>query len=312
MVMVMEFIAGGELFERIVDDNFEHTEPASVRYMQQILEGIAYMHQQNIIHLDLKPENIVCVDTSGTSIKIIDFGLASRIEGNTALKVMHGTPEFVAPEVINYEPVCFATDMWSIGVICYILLSGESPFQGNSDAETLALVTAAQFEFDEESFDEITDEAKNFISSLLNKDTRRRMSCEAALAHPWMAAFDSEGLATTKNLSKEKMKRFLAKQKWKKAGKALLALKRMALLSKGDSTASPTSPRERYPDPEVVWLCGKEPVEESPTVQIEYEEDGRCTLVLVKVGPEDSNLYTCRATNDHGEAFCSAKLTVQE
>ncbi|KAE8283410.1 Myosin light chain kinase, smooth muscle [Larimichthys crocea] len=359
MVMVMEFIAGGELFERIVDDNFEHTEPASVRYMQQILEGIAYMHQQNIIHLDLKPENIVCVDTSGTSIKIIDFGLASRIEGNTSLKVMHGTPEFVAPEVINYEPVCFATDMWSIGVICYILLSGESPFQGNSDAETLALVTAAQFEFDEESFDEITDEAKNFISSLLNKDTRRRMSCEAALAHPWMAAFDSEGLATTKNLSKEKMKRFLAKQKWKKAGKALLALKRMALLSKGDSTASPTSPRENsplspeaehalqslerkmqgppqftqsledqtvaqgskarlscnltgYPDPEVVWLCGKEPVEESPTVQIEYEEDGRCTLVLVKVGPEDSNLYTCRATNDHGEAFCSAKLTVQE
>lgn len=72
-------IAGGELFERIVDDSFEHTEPASVRYMQQILAGIAYMHQQNIIHLDLKPENIVCVDTSGTSLKIIDFGLASRL-----------------------------------------------------------------------------------------------------------------------------------------------------------------------------------------------------------------------------------------
>lgn len=72
-------IAGGELFERIVDDNFEHTEPSSVHYMQQILEGIAYMHQQNIVHLDLKPENIVCVDTTGTSIKIIDFGLASRV-----------------------------------------------------------------------------------------------------------------------------------------------------------------------------------------------------------------------------------------
>lgn len=72
-------IAGGELFERIVDDNFEHTEPASVRYMQQILAGIAFMHKQNIIHLDLKPENIVCVDTTGTSIKIIDFGLAGRL-----------------------------------------------------------------------------------------------------------------------------------------------------------------------------------------------------------------------------------------
>ncbi|KAM8723575.1 myosin light chain kinase, smooth muscle [Acanthopagrus schlegelii] len=359
MVMVMEFIAGGELFERIVDDNFEHTEPASVRYMQQILEGIAYMHQQNIIHLDLKPENIVCVDTTGTSIKIIDFGLASRLDGNTPLKVMHGTPEFVAPEVISFEPVCLATDMWSIGVICYILLSGESPFQGSSDAETLALVTAAQWEFDEESFDEITEEAKNFISSLLSKDTRRRMSCEEALAHPWMAAFDSGDLINTKNLSKEKMKRFLARQKWKKAGKALLALKRMALLSKSDSTTSPTSPGEDsplspeaehalqslerkmqgppqftqsledqtvtqgssarlschltgYPDPEVVWLCGEEPVEESPSVQIEYEEDGRCTLVLAKAGPGDTNIYTCRATNDHGETSCSAKLTVQK
>lgn len=72
-------IAGGELFERIVDDNFEHTEPASVHYVQQILEGVAFMHQQKILHLDLKPENIVCVDTTGTFIKIIDFGLASRI-----------------------------------------------------------------------------------------------------------------------------------------------------------------------------------------------------------------------------------------
>ncbi|XP_031168215.1 myosin light chain kinase, smooth muscle isoform X2 [Sander lucioperca] len=357
MVMVMEFIAGGELFERIVDDSFEHTEPASVRYMQQILKGIAFMHQQSIVHLDLKPENIVCVDTHGTSIKIIDFGLASRLDENTPLKVMHGTPEFVAPEVINYEPVFLTTDMWSIGVICYILLSGESPFQGNSDAETLALVTAAQWEFDE-SFDEITDEAKNFISSLLNKDARRRMTCEEALAHPWMTC-DSKALATTKSLSKDKMKRFLARQKWKKTGKALLALKRMALLSKSDSSVSPTSPAEDlplspeaehallslehklqgppqftqgledqtvaqgssarlschltgYPDPEVVWLCGKEPVVESPTVQIEYEDDGRCTLVLAKVGPEDTNVYTCTATNDHGEECCSAKLIVQE
>lgn len=62
----------------------------------------------------------------------------------------------------------------------------------------------------------------------------------------------------------------------------------------------------------MLWLCGDEPIEESPTVQIEYEEDDQCTLVLAKVGPEDGNVYTCRATNDHGEAFCSAKLTVQK
>lgn len=72
-------IAGGELFQRIVDDNFEHTEPTCARYMQQILEGMDYVHKQNVVHLDIKPENIVCVDTTGTQIKIIDFGLASKL-----------------------------------------------------------------------------------------------------------------------------------------------------------------------------------------------------------------------------------------
>lgn len=81
-------IAGGELFERIVDDNFEHTESASVRYMQEILEGVAYMHQQNIVHLDLKPENIVCVDPISTSIKIIDFGLACKLGENLRCSIV--------------------------------------------------------------------------------------------------------------------------------------------------------------------------------------------------------------------------------
>ncbi|XP_073674607.1 myosin light chain kinase, smooth muscle [Garra rufa] len=295
MVMVMEYVAGGELFERIVDDSFEHTEVSSVGYMRQILEGIQYMHQKNIIHLDLKPENIVCMDRTGIQIKIIDFGLASKLDPNTPLKVMHGTPEFVAPEVINFEPVCLATDMWSIGVICYILLSGESPFQGESDTETLSLVTAAQWEFDEESFEDITDMAKDFISSLLSKDVRRRISCEEALAHSWLAYTCVDNTSnTTKNLSKDKMKKFLTRQKWKKTGKALLALKRMAILSKPEASAtlSPVDETEKalqtlelklqckpefsktpsdltvpqgssvqlaclitgYPDPEVVWL----------------------------------------------------------
>ncbi|XP_063749336.1 myosin light chain kinase, smooth muscle-like isoform X2 [Eleginops maclovinus] len=231
MVMVMEYIAGGELFERIVDENFEHTEPTSARYMQQILEGMQYVHKQKIVHLDIKPENIVCVDTTGTRIKIIDFGLASKLEEGKPLMVMHGTPEFVAPEVINYEPVGLETDLWSIGVISYILLSGESPFQGNNEAETLALVTAANFEFDQESFEDISDQAKDFISSLLKKDRRCRLSCTEALAHPWMASFTPLSRRPTKSLNKGKMRRFLAKRKWKKTGKAVLALQRMANLS---------------------------------------------------------------------------------
>ncbi|KAE8284102.1 Myosin light chain kinase, smooth muscle [Larimichthys crocea] len=249
MVMIMEYIAGGELFERIVDDSFEHTEPTSARYMQQILEGMRYVHKQNIVHLDLKPENIVCVDTTGTQIKIIDFGLASKLEDDKPLMVMHGTPEFVAPEVISFEPVGLETDMWSIGVICFILLSGESPFQGNSDPETLALVTAARYEFDQESFEDISDQAKDFISSLLKKDRRCRLSCAEALAHPWMVSFTPLNRRPTKSLNKGKMKRFLAKRKWKKTGKAVLALQRMANLSNrpdspGSSSEEPSWSQE--------------------------------------------------------------------
>ncbi|XP_027145287.1 myosin light chain kinase, smooth muscle [Larimichthys crocea] len=249
MVMIMEYIAGGELFERIVDDSFEHTEPTSARYMQQILEGMRYVHKQNIVHLDLKPENIVCVDTTGTQIKIIDFGLASKLEDDKPLMVMHGTPEFVAPEVISFEPVGLETDMWSIGVICFILLSGESPFQGNSDPETLALVTAARYEFDQESFEDISDQAKDFISSLLKKDRRCRLSCAEALAHPWMVSFTPLNRRPTKSLNKGKMRRFLAKRKWKKTGKAVLALQRMANLSNrpdspGSSSEEPSWSQE--------------------------------------------------------------------
>jgi len=359
IAMIMEYIAGGELFERIMDDNFEYTEPTSVRYMQQILEGMQYIHRKDIVHLDLKPENIVCVNTTGSLIKIIDFGLASKLDPHSPLMVMHGTPEFVAPEVISYEPVCLTTDMWSIGVICYILLSGESPFQGNSDAETLALVTAARWEFDPESFEDITEEAKDFIRGLLQKDKSSRMSCEEALAHPWIEFFSRPKQRTTKSLNKGKMRRFLAKRKWKKAGKAVLALKRMAhLSSKSDGPESPNSsadelslgpkaekavqslektlrsePRfqralsdttqpkgstvrlicniQGYPDPEVVWLQNEDPVEETKRVQIEYEEDGTCTLIKADAEPEDSGIYQCRATNKLGAAMCSARLTVE-
>lgn len=89
MFLCIYSVAGGELFERIVDDSFEHTEITCVGYMQQILEGIQYMHQQNIVHLDLKPENIVCVDRTGIQIKIIDFGLAGKLGKNVLWSTQH-------------------------------------------------------------------------------------------------------------------------------------------------------------------------------------------------------------------------------
>uniref|UniRef100_A0A8C2JZX6 Myosin light chain kinase, smooth muscle n=1 Tax=Cyprinus carpio TaxID=7962 RepID=A0A8C2JZX6_CYPCA len=169
---IVMVISGGELFERIIDEDFELTEREVIKYMLQIVDGVNFIHKKGIVHLDLKPENIMCVNKTGSKIKLIDFGLARRLENAGSLKVLFGTPEFVAPEVINYEAISYATDMWSIGVICYILVSGLSPFMGDNDNETLSNVTSATWDFEDEAFDEISDEAKDFISNLLKKDMK--------------------------------------------------------------------------------------------------------------------------------------------
>lgn len=170
MVMILELIEGGELFERVICDDFILTERAVVCFMRQICEGVDYMHNQNILHLDMKPENILCVTRTGNQIKLIDFGLARRYNPKEKLQVLFGTPEFVAPEVVNFDKVSSKTDMWSIGVIAYVLLSGLSPFMGDSDLETMANVTRAAYDFDDEAFDPISDDAKDFIEKLLIKD----------------------------------------------------------------------------------------------------------------------------------------------
>ncbi|XP_014462182.1 myosin light chain kinase family member 4 [Alligator mississippiensis] len=186
IVLVMEYVEGGELFDRIIDENCNLTELDTISFIKQICEGIQHMHQMYILHLDLKPENILCVNRDTYQIKIIDFGLARRYQPREKLKVNFGTPEFLAPEVVNYDFVSFPTDMWSVGVIAYMLLSGLSPFLGDDDNETLNNILACNWEFEEEEFQEVSEDAKDFISKLLIKEKCWRMSATSALKHPWL------------------------------------------------------------------------------------------------------------------------------
>ncbi|KAK2500975.1 hypothetical protein MC885_003710 [Smutsia gigantea] len=172
MVLVMEYVDGGELFDCIIDDNYNLTEFDTILFIRQICEGIRHMHQMYILHLDLKPENILCVNRDAKQIKIIDFGLARRYKPREKLKVNFGTPEFLAPEVVNYDFVSFPTDMWSVGVIAYMLLSGLSPFLGDNDAETLNNILACRWDLEDEEFQDISEEAREFISKLLIKEKR--------------------------------------------------------------------------------------------------------------------------------------------
>ncbi|XP_068197446.1 myosin light chain kinase 2, skeletal/cardiac muscle [Antennarius striatus] len=187
IILVLEYVGGGELFDRIIDQNYTLMELDAVVFIRQICEGLQHMHKMYILHLDLKPENILCVSRVTNKIKIIDFGLARIYKPQEKLRVNFGTPEFLAPEVINYDFVSFNTDMWSLGIITYMLLSGLCPFLGDDDNETLNNILGCKWSFDEPEFVDTSEEAKDFISRMLIMNKGWRMGATESLRHPWLS-----------------------------------------------------------------------------------------------------------------------------
>uniref|UniRef100_A0A3Q2XK41 non-specific serine/threonine protein kinase n=2 Tax=Hippocampus comes TaxID=109280 RepID=A0A3Q2XK41_HIPCM len=187
VVLILELVSGGELFDFLAQKE-SLSEDEATQFIKQILEGVNYLHSRKIAHFDLKPENIMLLDKNVPlpRIKLIDFGLAHKIETGVEFKNIFGTPEFVAPEIVNYEPLGLEADMWSIGVITYILLSGASPFLGETKQDTLKNISAINYEFDEEFFYNTSELAKNFISHLLERDKKKRLTIQDALNHPWI------------------------------------------------------------------------------------------------------------------------------
>ncbi|XP_010182598.1 PREDICTED: myosin light chain kinase 3 [Mesitornis unicolor] len=217
ITLIMEYLDGGELFDRITDENYSLTELDAILFTKQICEGVHYLHQHYILHLDLKPENILCVSRTGNQIKIIDFGLARRYKPREKLKVNFGTPEFLAPEVVNYDFVSFPTDMWSVGVITYMLLSGLSPFLGETDAETMNYVVNCSWDFDAEAFEQLSEEAKDFISRLLVKEKSCRMSATQCLKHEWLNNLPAKAKKFKLRLKSQLLlQSYMAHRKWKK------------------------------------------------------------------------------------------------
>ncbi|XP_023931299.1 twitchin isoform X3 [Lingula anatina] len=186
MVLIMEFLAGGELFDRVAAEDYKMSEAEVINYMRQVLTGVKHMHEKNIVHLDIKPENVMCATKKSTDVKLIDFGLATKLNPQEVVKVTTATAEFAAPEIAEREPVGFYTDMWSVGVLAYVLLSGLSPFAGDDDLETLQNVAKCDWEFDEDAFKTVSAEGKDFIKKLLLRNPTHRMTVHDALDHPWI------------------------------------------------------------------------------------------------------------------------------
>ncbi|XP_070617741.1 myosin light chain kinase 3 [Erythrolamprus reginae] len=228
LTLIMEYVDGGELFDRIIDENYNLTELDAILFTKQICEGIYYLHQQYVLHLDLKPENILCVSHSGNQIKIIDFGLARRYKPREKLKVNFGTPEFLAPEVVNYDFVSFPTDMWSVGIITYMLVSGLSPFLGETDAETMNYIINCNWDFDAEAFEQVSEEAKDFVSRLLIKEKSGRNSAGNCLKHDWLTNLSAKAKRSKVRLKSQMLlQRYMAQKKWKKHFHAVTAANRL-------------------------------------------------------------------------------------
>lgn len=188
MVMIYEFMSGGELLEKIADDSNRMTEVEAIDYVRQVCKALCHMHEMNYVHLDLKPENIMFTTKKSNQLKLIDFGLTSYLDPKESIKVTTGTAEFAAPEVAKGEPVGYYTDMWSVGVLAYILLSGLSPFGGENDEETLKNVKNCDWNMDDPIFNRISDNAKDFICKLLIAEPDKRITVHEALAHPWLSS----------------------------------------------------------------------------------------------------------------------------
>ncbi|MBN3307379.1 ST17A kinase, partial [Amia calva] len=202
MILVLEYAAGGEIFNQCVADRDEAFKEEDVkRLMRQILEGVSFLHKNNVVHLDLKPQNILLTSESPLGdIKIVDFGLSRIVSSNQELREIMGTPEYVAPEVLNYEPISTATDMWSIGVLAYVMLTGTSPFLGDDKQETFLNISQINISYSEEEFEGTDKLAIDFMKSLLIKEPEARAEAGQCLQHQWLCQEQRQEMAVPEAL----------------------------------------------------------------------------------------------------------------
>lgn len=197
IIIVMEFAPGGDM-QTIIDDNLVPYESDVVKFIQHVVEGLAYLHHRKIAHLDIKPQNLVMMgDFPVCDVKVCDFEISRVILEGTEIREILGTPEYVAPEILHYEPITLAADMWSLGVTTYVLLTGFSPFGGETDQETFFNISQAQLDFPDELFEDISEDAKDFVRKLLVRDPKARLTAKECLRHRWLANNRKENNSTT-------------------------------------------------------------------------------------------------------------------
>ncbi|KAL9240639.1 hypothetical protein vseg_014836 [Gypsophila vaccaria] len=213
--LVMEICQGGELFDRIVAKG-HYSERAAAQLVRKILQIVKVCHEHGVIHRDLKPENFLFADKKeSAALKAIDFGLSIFFEPGQRFSEIVGSPYYMAPEVLrrNYGP---EVDVWSVGVILYILLCGVPPFWAETDEGIANAIIKGTIDFEREPWPRISSQAKDLVQSMLEHNPYSRLTVDEALEHPWMKNADNNVDISLGQNVMTRIKQFSLMNKFKK------------------------------------------------------------------------------------------------
>jgi calcium/calmodulin-dependent protein kinase I len=214
--LVMELMSGGDLFDRIGKKK-TYSEADARDLCLKMLKAMSYCHAHKIAHCDMKPKNLLLMSEDNDSfIKLADFGFAARCYEPKSLTKQCGTPFFVSPEILMRQPYDHMSDMWSVGCIVFLLLSGNLPFMGRSQKELFRKIVSGKYEFDDDDWCDISEDAKDLVKKLLVLDPDVRLNANESLKHKWLNLSDDRLQKPLKGTS-QRLKTFNARMKLRSA-----------------------------------------------------------------------------------------------
>ena len=226
--LVTELVSGGELFDRIVSKQ-QYTEKEARDLIKLFLETMNYMHELDVVHRDLKPENLLlCSDKDDADIKIADFGFAKKISTLQVKEQACGTPGYVAPEILRGDRYGAEVDIWSMGVICYVLLAGYPPFYDEDQKKLFRKIKNGQYHFHEEYWKAISPEAIDLITKMLTVNQKQRWTAKMLLSHPWITASNELLAGRELDSTIKQLKRYNARRRLRAAADAVIAANRIS------------------------------------------------------------------------------------
>lgn len=320
--LVMELATGGELLDRIVCRG-SFTEHDATRVLIMVLEGVSYLHSLGITHRDLKPENLLYYHPGNDSkIMITDFGFSSAFQNSDSatMDTICGTPEYIAPEILKRQPYTNAVDMWAIGVITHILLSGEMPFSDENRTRMYHAILKAKYSYISEAWKDVSEQAKNFIDKLLVVDPCKRMTAEQALRDPWIAlsvassnlkdlhrSFSQNWLKSSSRLNSAKSN---ASQNWVKNGSRLSSANSNASQNSTRSLRSGRSKRKNSSTVPQETTVQSEEIKQSGTKSKDLR-DSNVKLTKHSVINEDDREFFNSTNTEHEGEVAVLKVTTE-